>query len=66
MEVGSARPYLRGDGRAENFPEGSVDAEHPSPEGHARLGRAFADLCARYEAGLPLPALDDSPIPLDD
>lgn len=64
LDVASARPYLRGTGRAAFHPPGSTDPEHPGPAGHAVLGRAFADLLARYEAGEPLPGLDDPPVPL--
>lgn len=62
LEVASAAPWLRGSGRVAFFPPGSVDPEHPGPDGHAVLGAAFADLLGRFEAGEPLPGLDHPPI----
>jgi hypothetical protein len=62
----SALPYLRGSGAAAFYPPNAADWEHPSPRGHAVLGRALADVVRRWEAGVELPGMDDASVELEE
>ena len=57
----SVLPWLRGSGASAFFPPGSEDWEHPSPEGHEVMARAFAAIFQRWEAGATLPGNDAPP-----
>lgn len=58
---GSVLPALRASGHDAFYPDNPEDWEHPSPEGHAVVAAAVADIVRRFRAGTSLPRLDDPP-----